>query len=89
MKLVRIYTTQYCGYCERAKDLLTRKRVAFEEIDVTDDPQMRARLVELTGGLRTVPQIWIGSSHVGGYSDLSKLDREGRLDAMLHSEERA
>ena len=83
MKPVKIYTTDYCGYCVRAKQLLSRKGVAYEEIDVSSDDAMRARLVEMSGGLRTVPQIWIGETHVGGYSDLAKLDSEGRLDAML------
>jgi glutaredoxin 3 len=84
---VRIYTTTYCGFCMRAKDLLGRKGVPFEEIDVTEDHGMRARLVEMSGGLRTVPQIWIGERHVGGYSDLAQLDREGRLDPLLQSGE--
>jgi len=83
MKPVRIYTTRSCGFCIRAKDLLERKGVAFEEIDVTEDQAMRAKLVEKTGGLRTVPQIWIGEVHVGGYTDLAQLDREGRLTALL------
>lgn len=83
MKPVKIYTTDYCGYCMRAKQLLSRKGVPYEEIDVSGDDAMRAKLVELSGGLRTVPQIWIGETHVGGYSDLAKLDAEGRLDTML------
>jgi glutaredoxin 3 len=83
MNPVRIYTTTYCSFCDRTKELLRRKGVAFEEIDVTDDQPMREKLVEMTGGLRTVPQIWIGSTHVGGYSDLAKLEREGGLDALL------
>jgi glutaredoxin 3 len=85
MKSVRIYTTTYCSFCDRAKELLRRKGIAFEEIDVTEDQELRARLVEMTGGLRTVPQIWIGSTHVGGYSDLARLDREGRLDPLLRA----
>ena len=83
MKPVRIYTTTYCSFCSQAKDLLRRKGIAFEEIDVTEDPQTRDQLVEMTGGLRTVPQIWIGTTHVGGYSDLARLEREGRLNALL------
>jgi glutaredoxin 3 len=86
MTSVRIYTTEYCGFCVRAKDLLTRKGVAFEEIDVTGDDALRGKLVEMSGGLRTVPQIWVGDTHVGGYTDLAKLDREGRLDSMLRGE---
>jgi len=85
MKPVRIYTTDYCGYCVRAKQLLERKGVPFEEIDVTGDDEMRRKLVEMSGGQRTVPQIFIGDAHVGGYTDLAKLDREGELDRMLQS----
>ena len=83
MKPVKIYTTTYCGFCVRAKDLLKRKGVDFQELDVTDDDAMRKKLVELSGGQRTVPQIFIGDTHVGGYTDLARLDSEGRLDPML------
>ncbi|QRK05142.1 glutaredoxin 3 [Archangium violaceum] len=83
MKPVKIYTTTYCGYCVRAKDLLTRKGVKYEELDVTGDDEMRSKLVEMSGGQRTVPQIWIGDTHVGGYSDLARLESEGRLDPLL------
>ena len=85
MKPVKIYTTTYCGYCVRAKDLLTRKGVKYEEVDVTGDDDMRTKLVEMSGGQRTVPQIFIGDDHVGGYSDLARLDSEGRLDPMLRA----
>ncbi|MCY1079926.1 glutaredoxin 3 [Archangium lansingense] len=85
MKPVKIYTTTYCGYCVRAKDLLTRKGVKYEELDVTGDDEMRSKLVEMSGGQRTVPQIWIGETHVGGYSDLARLETEGRLDPMLQA----
>ena len=83
MKPVKIYTTTYCGFCVRAKDLLKRKGVDFQELDVTDDDAMRKKLVEMSGGQRTVPQIFIGDTHVGGYTDLARLDSEGRLDPML------
>ena len=83
MAQVRIYTTTSCGYCVRAKELMNRKNIAFEEIDVTHDTEERKRLVEAAGGQRTVPQIFIGDTHVGGYTDLAQLDREGRLDAMV------
>ena len=85
MKPVKIYTTTYCGYCVRAKDLLTRKGVKYEELDVTGNDEMRSKLVEMSGGQRTVPQIFIGDTHVGGYSDLARLDSEGRLDPMLRA----
>ena len=84
MKPVKIYTTNYCGYCVRAKDLLTRKGVKYEEVDVTGNDEMRAKLVEMSGGQRTVPQIFIGETHVGGYSDLARMETEGRLDPMLN-----
>jgi glutaredoxin 3 len=84
VKPVKIYTTTYCGYCVRAKDLLTRKGVKYEELDVTGDDEMRSKLVEMSGQ-RTVPQIWIGDTHVGGYTDLARLESEGRLDPMLQN----
>jgi glutaredoxin 3 len=84
VKPVKIYTTTYCGYCVRAKDLLTRKGVKYEELDVTGDDDMRAKLVEMSGQ-RTVPQIWIGDTHVGGYTDLARLESEGRLEPMLQN----
>ncbi|MBN8227257.1 MULTISPECIES: glutaredoxin 3 [Corallococcus] len=85
MKPVKIYTTTYCGFCVRAKDLLKRKGVAYEEVDVTGDDDARAKLVEMSNGQRTVPQIFIGDTHVGGYSDMAALDREGKLDPMLQA----
>ncbi|WP_338865098.1 glutaredoxin 3 [Myxococcus stipitatus] len=85
MKPVKIYTTTYCGFCVRAKDLLKRKGVDFQEQDVTGDDDARAQLVERSGGQRTVPQIFIGDTHVGGYSDLAQLDKDGKLDAMLQA----
>lgn len=83
MKPVKIYTTTYCGYCVRAKDLLKRKGVDYQELDVTGDDAMRSKLVEMSGGQRTVPQIFIGDTHVGGYSDLALLDSQGKLDPLL------
>ena len=85
MKPVQIYTTTYCGFCRQAKDLLTRKGVPFTEKDVTEDDAERERLTERTGQ-RTVPQIFIGDTHVGGYSDLDALERAGKLDALLRAE---
>ena len=82
MKPVTIYTTAWCPYCHRAKALLTRKGVTFEEIDVTMDAKTRAVMAE-KAGQHTVPQIWIGDTHVGGSDDLHALDRAGRLDALL------
>lgn len=83
MKPVKVYTTDYCPYCDQAKALLTRKGVSFEEIDVTGDDEARIELVQRSGGLRTVPQIFIGDVHVGGYDRLSEMDRSGKLDELL------
>ena len=82
VKSVKIYTTPYCPYCVRAKRLLERKGVAYEEIDVAGDDEARIALSERTG-LRTVPQIFIGEEHVGGSDDLHALEQQGRLDALL------
>lgn len=83
MKPVEIYTTPLCGYCHAAKSLLTRKGVAFSEIDVSRDPALRAAMTDRAGGRRTVPQIFIGGTHVGGCDDLYALDGAGRLDPLL------
>lgn len=83
MKPVEIYTTPTCGYCAAAKRLLKTKGVAFTETDVSMDPALRATMMERAGGRRTVPQIFIGGSHVGGCDDLYGLDDAGKLDAML------
>ncbi len=82
---VRIYTTTYCGYCHAAKSLLRERGVAFQEIDCTDDAATRKWLIEKTGQ-RTVPQIFIADVAVGGYSELSALDRAGKLRAILAGE---
>lgn len=82
MKPVQIYTTPSCPYCHRAKRLLQRKNVPYEEIDVAGDDAAREMLVQRTGE-RTVPQIFIGDEHVGGSDELHALDAQGKLDAML------
>lgn len=79
---VVVYTTSSCPYCVQAKRLLDRKGVPYREIDVTADSAKRTEMVQASGR-RTVPQIFIGEVHVGGYEDLVKLDRAGRLGAML------
>jgi glutaredoxin 3 len=86
MAQIEIYTTRYCGYCRSAKALLTRKGVAFSEIDVTSDPEERSKMVERANGQMTVPQIFIGATHVGGFDELYALDRAGRLDPLLAAE---
>ncbi len=84
MQPVEIYTTPFCGYCRRAKQLLDRKGVAFTEIDVSADPARRSAMVERAGGRRTVPQIFIGPTHVGGSDELHALERAGRLEPLLN-----
>jgi glutaredoxin 3 len=74
---VIVYTTDYCPYCRAAKDLLRSKGVAFEERDVTDDDVMREKLVHLTGGRTTVPQIFVDGKAMGGYDDLAAFFRNG------------
>ena len=83
MTLVDIYTTQLCGFCFAAKRLLTSKGVSFSEIDVGSDPSRRAEMMQRSDGGRTVPQIFIGDTHVGGCDDLFALERAGKLDKML------
>jgi glutaredoxin 3 len=79
---IRMYTTAWCGYCVRAKALLDARGVDYDEVDLGDDPRFRARLNELTGGW-TVPQIVVGGRSIGGYTELRRLEREGRLDRLL------
>ena len=78
MVRVKIYTTTYCGYCKRAKELLHSKQIAFEEIDVTEDDAKREWLVQTTG-LKTVPQIFIDEKPIGGYEQLVKLIKTDSL----------
>lgn len=82
MSKITIYTTPICPYCQSAKQLLKRKGVAFEEIDVMTDGRLRDEMEEKSGR-HTVPQIWIGDRHVGGCDDLYALDRAGNLDPLL------
>lgn len=82
MAKVIVYTTSYCPYCIRAKALLNAKGVPFEEIDLTDEDEMRMDLVKRTGR-RTVPQIFINDTSVGGYEELQALEDQGDLDPML------
>lgn len=89
MTQIEIYTTRYCGYCQSAKALLTRKGLAFSEIDVTGDHEGRSRMVERANGRMTVPQIFIGATHVGGFQELYALERAGRLDPLLAGEHAA
>jgi glutaredoxin 3 len=83
MKPVEIYTTPLCGYCHAAKRLLTQKGAAFTEIDVSRDPSLRAAMTRRSNGGRTVPQIFVGQTHVGGCDDLYALEQAGKLDPLL------
>lgn len=83
MQRVEIYTTAICPYCTAAKRLLSRKGVSYEETDVSRDPALRQAMMARANGRRTVPQIFIGSRHVGGSDELHALDHTGRLDALL------
>jgi glutaredoxin 3 len=80
---VEIYTTPFCPYCLAAKDLLTRKGVSFTEINVMGDAARRAEMVKRARGGQTVPQIFIGQTHVGGCDDLYELEDTGKLDPLL------
>jgi glutaredoxin 3 len=82
MARVQIYTTAWCGYCVRAKALLSSRGIEFEEINLDDDPGFRQNLLEMTGGW-TVPQIVVDGRPLGGYTELWQLDKTGRLDAEL------
>lgn len=79
---ITIYTTRFCGYCQRARQLLQSKGVAFNEIPVDNDPERRREMTQRSHRF-TVPQIWIGETHVGGCDDLYALERSGELDALL------
>ena len=83
---ITIYTTSTCPFCHRARQLLTRKGVAFDEIDVGRQPERRAEMMQRANGRRTVPQIFIGSVHIGGCDDLHALDESGRLDRLLQGD---
>jgi glutaredoxin 3 len=82
---VIVYTKRSCPYCVRAKHLLDRKRVAYEEIDVEGADALRVWLAETTGQ-KTVPQIFVGGRPLGGYTDIDALDRQGKLDPILRGE---
>lgn len=85
MATVVVYSSPFCPYCFRAKDLLEEKGVAFEEIDVIVQPGRRREMAERANGRNTVPQIFIGERHVGGSDDLAALERSGELDKLLEA----
>ncbi|MGH7915461.1 MAG: glutaredoxin 3 [Candidatus Binataceae bacterium] len=83
MAKIEVYTTSYCPYCVRAKSLLKSKGVAFEEIDVSEDAALREKMIEMSGGRRTLPEIFINGKMIGGYDELRALEAEGKLDPLL------
>ncbi len=83
MPPVEIFTTPFCGYCHLAKRLLNGKGIPFAETDVSRDPALRAAMMQRTGGRRSVPQIFIGRTHVGGCDELYALERARKLDPLL------
>jgi len=82
---IDVYTSPLCPYCSRAKRLLSEKGVAFVEIDLFVEPKRRPEMLERSGGRTSVPQIFIGETHVGGCDDLYALDRAGKLDPLLRA----
>ncbi len=80
---VTIYTRAMCGYCSAAKRLLDKKGVAYVERDATFSPELRREMIARAGGRATFPQVFVGSTHVGGCDDLHALEAEGRLDTLL------
>jgi len=83
MQLVEIYSSPLCGCCHAAKRLLDSKGVTYSEVDVLAQPQRKSEMMDRAHGRHTVPQIFIGETHVGGYDDLSSLERQGKLDSLL------
>jgi glutaredoxin 3 len=83
MQKVELYTKGYCPYCARAKSLLTQKGVEFTDIEIDKNPELRPTMIERANGRTTVPQIFIGETHVGGCDDLFALESAGKLDALL------
>jgi glutaredoxin 3 len=81
---VKIYTTTSCPYCVRAKALLKKRDIPYEEVDVTGDFEKRERLVKDSGGMRTVPQIFVDEKPIGGSDELHALDASGELEKLLH-----
>jgi glutaredoxin 3 len=83
---VVMYSAGWCGFCARARALLERKGIAFRDIDVESEPGLREEMVTRSGGRRSVPQIFIGPQHVGGFEELYTLERSGELDRLLKQE---
>ena len=83
MKNIKIYTTNYCPFCVKAKSLLYRKKIKFSEIDVSDDETLREKMSAMANGARSVPQIFADNVHIGDCDKIHKLDQEKKLDKLL------
>ena len=83
MKKVVIYTGPTCNFCSAAKHLLSKKKISYEEIDIGNDDKKREEMLKKSNGAKTVPQIFIGESHVGGYVELKALENKGELDKLI------
>ena len=81
--VIQIYTSNFCGYCALAKKLLTKKNIPFSEINVNLKPNTRNEMIERSGGRKSVPQIFISKLHIGGYDEISQLEKSGQLDIIL------
>ena len=86
MAEVEMYTTSWCPFCMRARALFGKKGVAFQDIDIEEEPERRREMVRRAGGRTSVPQIFINGEHIGGSDELYALDRSGRLDEKLARE---
>ena len=85
MKKVVIYTGPMCNYCSAAKHLLNKKKINYEEIDIGYDDKKREEMLKKTNGAKTIPQIFIGEKHIGGYVELRALDKDGKLNSLLET----
>ena len=83
MKKVIIYTGPMCNYCSAAKHLLNKKKIVYKELDIATDVSKMKEMQKKTNGARTIPQIFIGEMHIGGYNELKALERDGKLDNLL------
>ena len=85
MKKVVIYTGPLCNFCSAAKHLLNKKKINYEEIDIGYDDKKREEMLKKTNGAKTIPQIFIGEKHIGGYVELRALDKDGKLNSLLET----
>lgn len=86
MPPITVYIKPTCPYCAMTRSLLKRKEVPFEEIDIARHPERREEMIERAGGRSTVPQVFIGKTHVGGNDELQALQQQGKLDALITAE---